>query len=77
MDAKVIQVGNSKGIRLPRRLLLKYGFGDKVTLRETEDGVLIEKSDGKQLSWKETYQAMAESDEDWTDWAELDAEDMG
>ncbi len=76
MEAKIIQVGNSRGIRLPRRILLKYGFDDRVVLRETEDGVLIEKAGDQKLSWKDTYQAMAQSEEDWSDWADLDVEDI-
>ena len=76
MEAKIIQVGNSKGIRLPRRILLKYGFGEHVTLKETDNGLLIEKPEKSKLSWKDTYLAMAQSNEDWSDWAELDVEDI-
>ena len=58
MEAKIIQVGNSRGIRLPRRILLKYGFDDRVVLRETEDGVLIEKA-GETAGHRTPYQKVA------------------
>ena len=76
MDAKIIQIGNSKGLRIPKRLLLKYGFGEKVVIHEVESGILIERDDDPQLSWADTYRAMAESDEDWSDWNELELEEM-
>ena len=77
MDARIIPIGNSKGIRLPKRLLLKYGFEETVTIKEMENGILLEKDGIGKLSWTETYQAIARSDEDWSDWADLDLEDMG
>ena len=76
MEAKIVRIGNSKGIRLPRRILARYGFEDKVTLRELDNGLLIEKEDSEKLSWAETYRAISENDEDWSDWAELDLEEM-
>ena len=76
MEAKLIQIGNSKGIRLPKRLITKYGFAETVALKEVEAGILIESSQDAKLSWKDTFKAMAASDEDWSDWAALDLEDM-
>ena len=76
MDARIIPIGNSKGIRLPKRLLVKYGFDETVVIRELENGILLEKEGSNQLSWAETYQDMARSGEDWSDWAGLDLEEM-
>ena len=76
MEVKIVQIGNSKGVRLPKRLLVKYGFGETVVMKELDNGVLIERDGEKKLSWAETYQAMSQADEDWSDWAELDVEEM-
>lgn len=76
MEAKIVQVGNSKGLRIPKKLLLKYGFGEFVTLKEVDSGLLIEKTGDEKLSWEETYKAMVESDEDWSEWSELDLEEI-
>jgi antitoxin MazE len=76
MDAKIVQIGHSKGIRIPKRLLEKYGFGEKVVLREVEQGILIESDTDIKLSWADTYRAMAQSDEDWSDWSEPDLEEV-
>ncbi len=76
MDTKIIQIGNSKGIRIPKRLLLKYGFGEKAKLRETEHGILLEPEEDRKLTWADTYRAMATSEEDWSDWSELETENL-
>ena len=76
MDARIIRIGNSKGVRLPKRLLVKYGFDETVVIKELDNGILLEKEGTGKLSWAETYQAMSKSDEDWSDWADLDLEDM-
>lgn len=76
METRIVRVGNSKGIRIPKELLLKYGFGEVVSLKEVDSGLLIEKRGDQKLSWEETYKAMAASDEDWSEWSELDLEEL-
>jgi antitoxin MazE len=71
-EAKLVQIGNSQGIRLPKILISKYGFGEKIILEELPEGILIRPESGGKLSWEETYKAMAEEQEEWQDWAELD-----
>ena len=66
-DVKLVSVGNSKGIRLPKALLQKYGWSDALLLEEVEDGVFLHREEGSHLSWKETYRAMAAEKEDWSD----------
>ena len=65
-DIKLIAIGNSRGIRLPRALVQKYGWGDWPVLEETEHGVLLRGKDRNKLSFKETYRAMAADSEDWS-----------
>ena len=66
-DVKLISIGNSKGIRLPKVLLQKYGWSDSLVLEETEEGIFLYSKEKNKLSWKETYRAMAAEDEDWSD----------
>ncbi len=64
---KIVPIGNSQGIRLPKDVLRKYGFVDSLMLEETDDGILLRKQEDKKLSWEETYKAMSEEQEDWSD----------
>lgn len=66
-DVKLIAIGNSKGIRLPKVLLQKYGWGDSLVLEETEEGIFLYSNEKNKLSWQETYRAMAADREDWSD----------
>ena len=66
-DVKLIAVGNSKGIRLPKVLLQKYGWSDSLVLEERGEGVFLYSKEKNKLSWKDTYRAMAADKEDWSD----------
>ncbi|XOF33688.1 MAG: AbrB/MazE/SpoVT family DNA-binding domain-containing protein [Candidatus Electrothrix sp. YB6] len=64
---KIVPIGNSQGIRLPKVVLRKYGFVDSLILEETDSGLFLRKQGDKKLSWEETYKAMSEEQEDWSD----------
>lgn len=66
-DVKLIAIGNSKGIRLPKVLLQKHGWSGSLVLEEREDGVFLYSREKNKLSWKETCRAMAAEQEDWSD----------
>lgn len=66
-DIKIVPIGNSKGIRLPKALLQKYGIEEVAVLEETSEGLLLHKKNEQKLSWSHTYQAMAKASEDWSD----------
>ena len=77
MESKLIKIGNSKGLRLPKRLIQKYHLHEKLKLEEKEEGILIKADipDAK-LSWDETYREMAEEKEDWSDFDNLAADGL-
>jgi antitoxin MazE len=64
-DAKLVPIGNSKGVRLPKSLLQKYGIQDSLVIEETDNGLLLRGKKESLLSWEETYKAMAKEEEDW------------
>jgi len=66
-DIKLIPIGNSKGIRLPKKILRKYGFSESVVLEEKEEGVLLHRKEDKKLTWEETFKSMSEKKENWND----------
>ena len=67
MQSKLIKIGNSKGIRLPKKLIEKYHLNEKLIFEETNKGILI-KADApdNKLSWDWTYQEMEKEKEDWS-----------
>lgn len=64
-DIKIIPIGNSKGVRIPKALLQKYNLIDSAVLEETAMGLLLRKKKNSKLSWENTYKSMAEEKENW------------
>ena len=73
---KLVPIGNSRGIRIPKPLLQKYGMSGSLLLEEAADGLLLRRARREQLSWEETYQAMAVAREDWGDFEETVADGL-
>ena len=66
-SVKLLSIGNSKAVRLPKFILRKYGFLDRLLLERTEHGILLRRINDAKLSWEETYKEMAQKHEDWLD----------
>ena len=66
-DIKLVPIGNSQGIRIPKALIHKYGLTHSLVLEETDRGILLRNKQDKKLSWADTFNAMAKEDENWTD----------
>ena len=67
VDIKLIPIGNSKGVRIPKVLIQKYDLNNSLLLEETEKGLLLRKKEDSKLSWQDTYKAMAAENEDWSE----------
>ena len=66
-EVKLIRIGNSQGIRLPKALLDRYGWSGSLILEEAEESIVLRGNETGKLSWEETYRAMAAEQEDWSD----------
>ena len=75
VKARLVRIGNSRGIRIPKVLLEQTGLTDDVTLRVSGNSIIVEATDDPRAGWDEAMQkAVAEhgnelSDEDreWLD----------
>ncbi len=45
-DVKLVPIGNSKGIRIPKVLLQKYGLKNSLLIEETDRGLLLRNKEG-------------------------------
>lgn len=66
-DVKLVPIGNSKGVRIPKVLLQKYGLKNSLLIEETDRGLLLRNKEESKLSWEDTYKAMADEKEHWDD----------
>ncbi len=66
-DIKLVPIGNSKGVRIPKALLQKYGLKNSLLIEETDKGLLLRNKEESKLSWEDTYKIMANEKENWDD----------
>lgn len=64
MQVSVIQVGNSKGIRLSKTLLDKYQITDKVELVLENDFILLKPVAEPRKNWEESFAEMHRNGDD-------------
>lgn len=72
-ELTVTRVGNSRGVRLPAEVLRRYRIGDTLVMEQRPDEIVLrpKRSRRQKLTWAETYEQMAQFDEDWSDWEGL------
>lgn len=70
-ELKIVQIGNSKGIRLPKSLIDKYGFEEMLQVEEVENGIFLKNKSDEKLSWEDTFKEMKAENEDWSDFDEI------
>lgn len=64
MKTRLIQIGNSRGIRIPKPLIEQAKLGDEVELRVVERGLLVKASGAPRSNWADAARQLRERGED-------------
>ncbi len=64
MEAKVIQISNSKGLRLSKVILEKYEIGELVNLRLEDHCIIIEPIKKPRYNWTKSFKEMRKNGDD-------------
>lgn len=64
MQVPIVQIGNSKGIRLSKTLLEKYQFTDKVELVLEEGYILLKPIAKPRQNWEKAFAEMHQHGDD-------------
>ena len=64
MKVKLIQIGNSKGIRLNKTIIEKYNLKEKVNLILEKGQIIITPIESPRKNWDKAFQTMAEQGDD-------------
>ena len=64
MRTRIIQIGNSRGIRIPKPLLEQVGLRDTVQIRAEKGRLVIQPEKKLREGWAEAFQLMANSGDD-------------
>jgi antitoxin MazE len=64
MKARLVRIGNSRGIRLPKPLIEQAGLTDEVELRLQAGAITIRAAAGARDGWAEAAKLMRERGDD-------------
>jgi antitoxin MazE len=64
MEVQIVQIGNSKGIRLSKTLIDKYHIKDKVDLQLEAGQIVIKPILTPRNGWDKAFKAMHENGDD-------------
>jgi len=64
MEVSVIQIGNSKGIRLSKTILEKYNIKDTVNLILEKGQIIIQPLSRPRKGWEKAFTEMSENGDD-------------
>ena len=64
MEATIIKIGNSKGLRLSKTILEKYAIKDKVELILEKEQIILRPIDSPRKGWEKKFKKMNENGDD-------------
>jgi antitoxin MazE len=64
MKTRIIKIGNSQGIRIPKVLLEQSGLSEEVEIEVHAAQIVIRPADRPRSGWDEAFRPMAEHEDD-------------
>ncbi len=64
MEASIIKIGNSKGLRLSKTILEKYDIKDKVEMILEEEQIILKPVTKPRKGWEQAFKKMAMEGDD-------------
>ncbi len=64
MELSIINIGNSKGIRLSKTVLEKYNITDKIDILFEDEYIILKPKSEPRKNWGEAFKQMHEAGDD-------------
>ena len=64
MKTKLIRIGNSKGIRIPKPILEQTGISDEVEMEVFDQHITIRSANKVRAHWEQAFEEMAQQGDD-------------
>ena len=64
ITTRLVKIGNSQGIRIPKLLLEQVGFSGEIQLEVEKDRLILSSVTGRRQGWEEQFQRMAQQGDD-------------
>ena len=65
MLTKIVPIGNSRGIRIPKAMLDHCGFGNEVALEAADGSLILRPVNTPRAGWDEAFAKMATNGDDF------------
>jgi len=64
MKAKLVQIGNSRGVRLPKPMIEEAGLNDHVDIRVKEGSIIITSNLKPRIGWADCAKRLRDRNDD-------------
>ena len=64
MRSRIVKIGNSKGIRIPKPFLDQTGIGEDVELEVENNRIIVRPVSDPRKGWDDAFKGMAEAGDD-------------
>ena len=64
MKTRIVRIGNSQGIRIPKPLLEQTGLSGEVNITVRDKALVIQRADKPRAGWAAAFQKMAQNGDD-------------
>jgi antitoxin MazE len=64
VKTRIVRIGNSRGVRIPKQILDEASLGDEVELEVERDHIVIRRAHRPRAGWDKQFRAMAEHGDD-------------
>lgn len=64
MRTRIVKIGNSQGVRIPKPLIEQAGVGDEIELEVEENTIVIRAANTIRRGWSEAFAQMAAAEDD-------------
>lgn len=61
---RIVAIGNSRGVRIPKPILEQSGVGDEVEISVVDGEIVIRSATRPRQGWEDAFRAMAEAGDD-------------
>ena len=64
VTTRLVKIGNSQGIRIPKLVLDQVGFKGEIQLEVEADRLILRSAPGRRQGWEEHFERMAQQGDD-------------
>jgi antitoxin MazE len=64
MKSRIVKIGNSRGVRIPKPLIEETGLGEEVEIQAEGNRLIIARADRPRANWATRFRKMARAGDD-------------